>query len=152
MKYRLSHQQTEIIQLIGLVITGIFPWLIVLIFINTLPLTWAIIGAVLINSLTFYFSLRIYKAEFDTDFLYLKKRLISKKIPLENVVNIKSLPFPIYIYFGHAYILTLTYIEKDRPQKIFIISREIFSWRPTLDNVTEIGLLRQNILSKKYGR
>lgn len=152
MRHRLSHQQTEIIQLTGLIIAGILPWAIALISFQFLPLIWGLIGAVLLNSLIFYFSLKIYKAEFDADFLYLTRRLIKKKIDLKEIKEVKTLPFPIHIFFGNAYLLSLNYSDSNKQKRVFIISRGLFSWTPTIDSISEINLLRQYILYKKYGR
>jgi hypothetical protein len=152
MKHRLSHQQTEVIQLIGLAVTGIFPWIMSFVSIQFLPILWGIVGAFLINSVGFYFSFRIYKAEFDEKFLYLTRRLKKKKIALKDVKQVKTLPFPIYVFLGHAYILSLKYSDSNKQKKAFVISRGLFSWTPTIDSISEINLFKQYILDRKYGR
>jgi hypothetical protein len=152
MKHRLSHNQTETIQLTGIVGTGILPWVIVFISIKFLPLIWGVTGATLISGLTFYFSLRIYKAEFDVDFLYLARRLNNKKIDLKHVIEVRTFPFSIYLFLGHAYIISLRYIDANKQKKAFVISRGLFGWTPTVDSISEITLFRKYILEKKYGR
>jgi len=152
MKHRLSHNQTEILQLTGLVATGIMSWVIALISIKFLPLIWALTGAGLISGLTFHFSLRIYKAEFDVNFLYLTRRLNKKKIDLKYVIDVKTFPFSIYLFLGHAYIISLKYSDANKQKKAFVISRGLFSWTPNVNSISEITLFRQYILEKKYGR
>jgi len=152
MKYQLTHKQTEIIQITGLIITGILPWIITLALIQFLPLTWCIIGAVIVNSVTFYFSLRFYKAEFDTDFLYLTRRLNKRKIDLKDVKEVRAFPFPVHLFFGTAYIISLSYIDTNRRKTVFVISRRSTSLVPTIDTLQELTRFREYVQNKKYGR
>ncbi len=152
MKHRLSHQQTEIIQLTGLASFGFLPWMLVLLSFLFLTLVGGIIVTILISGLTFYFSLRIYKVEFDVDFLYLTRRLRKKKINLNDIVAVKTIPFPIYFFLGQAYILSIMYTNASRRKKVFTISRGVFSWSPTTDTISEIKLFRDFIQTKKLGR
>ncbi len=149
MKYRLSHNQTEVIQLTGIVGTGILTSVITFISIKFLPIFWSITIPLLISFLMFYFSLRIFKAEFDINYLYLTRRLNKMKIDLNDVIEVRALPFSIYLYFGHAYIISLSYIESDKRKNAYILSRGLFSWTPTLNSISEINLLRQYIRDKK---
>lgn len=149
MKYRLSLQETEIIQLTGLATFGLIPWILVLISFLLFPLLVGIVVLVLISCLTFFFSLRIYKVEFDIDFLYLTRRLLKKKIDLYNIVTVKVFPFPVYLFFGQAYIVMVVYTNDNRREKVFTISRKLYSWTPTRDNVFEIKLFRKYINDKK---
>jgi hypothetical protein len=125
MKHRLSHQQTEIIQLTGLVTFGFIPWAIVLTSFLFLSFIWGIIFAILITGLTFYFSLRIYKVEFDVDFLYLTRRLQKMKIDLNDIVTVKTFPFPVYLFLGQAYILSIVYTSANR-RKRYLQYHEVY--------------------------
>ena len=117
-----------------------------------LPRILGVSFAVIINGLTFYFSLRLYKAEFDRNFLYLTRRLSDKKIDLKEVEQVKVFPIPIYLYFGHAYILSIAYRTSNKSKKVFTISKGSFSWTPSIDKISEISLFREYIQSRKYGR
>ena len=128
------------------------PWIIIFAFINPLPLIWGVAGAVLINGLIFYFSFRVYKAEFDENFLYLTRRMTKRKIDLKDVIEVKTFPFPIYLFLSHAYITSLRYVDDAKQKKAFMITRGSYSWTPTIDSITEVTLFRQYILEKKYGR
>jgi len=76
-KHRLSHKQTEIVQLVGLVSFGFWPWLLILPLYIFLPVLPVLIITVLLGGITYYFSLKVYRIEFDPDFLYYSRR--SKK-------------------------------------------------------------------------
>jgi hypothetical protein len=149
MKYRLSHRQSGIIELTGLVIGGIVPWAIAIIFIQFIPIFWGALVAILINLLTFYLSLRMYKAEFDADFLYLSRRLNSKKIRLEDVGGLKIIPFPFYVYLGHSYLLSIRYSDDGKQKKAFVLSRGASGWAPTIESIAEIRLFREYFQNKK---
>jgi hypothetical protein len=151
MKHRLSHQQTELIQLTGLISFGFIPWMLIVLSFLFLPLIASIIFASIIIGFTFYFSFRIYKVEFDADFLYLSRRLRKTKIDLNDVLTVKTFPFPVYLFLGQAYILSISYTKGNRPKTLFTISRGLFSWRPTIDTISELKLFREYIQTKQHG-
>jgi len=138
--------------LTGLIVSGILPWAIAMLSFQFLPLIWGVSFAVIINGLTFYFSLGLYNAEFDRNFLYLTRRLNAKQIDLKEVEHVKAFPIPIYLYFGHAYILSIAFRTSKKSKKVFTISKGSFSWTPTIDKISEISLFREYIQSRKYGR
>jgi hypothetical protein len=151
MKHRLSHQQTELIQLTGLTYFGFIPWMLIVLSFLFLPLIASIIFATIIIGFTFYFSFRIYKVEFDADFLYLSRRLRKTKIGLKDVLTVKTFPFPVYLFLGQAYILSISYTKGNKPKTVFTISRGLFSWRPTIDTISELKLFREYIQTKQHG-
>lgn len=149
MKYRLSHQWTDNIQLTGMAIFGALPWLVAFILYWFFPLIWCVLAALLLNCLTFLFSLRLYKAEFDLDFLYLTRRLLKKKIGLKGVDEIKTFPFPVYFYLSHAYFLSIRYNEAGTMKRAFLISRGKYLGSPRIDNIFEIAFFRKFVQNKK---
>ena len=151
-KHRLSNEQTTQIQLVGIVLGGILPWVVALLLIGLIPFAWAAVGAGLVNIFTLLLSLQLYKAEFDRQFLYLSRRTVYRQVDLRDVEKIAVWPFPVSLVFNTAYILTLTYAKEGRNRKAFILTAGQPGWKPTVDAIPQLGLFRAFVSDRQLGQ
>jgi hypothetical protein len=151
-KHRLSNEETAQIQLVGMVLGGILPWVVAILLIGFVPFAWAAVGAGLVNIFTLLLSLQLYRAEFDRQFLYLSRRTVYRQVDLRDVERIAVWPFPVSLVFNTAYMLTVTYVKDGRKRKAFILTAGQRGWKPTVDAIPQLGLFRSYVRNRRLGQ
>jgi hypothetical protein len=155
MKRQISHDQTQLIQLLFFLLgLTLASFLAVLFFNGFSDLGKApLIGSVILVGLLFYYySTKFYKVLFDNDFLYFSKFRQANKISIDKVISIKTSVFPLRFFYRNVYVLTIEFTDNDLTKKIKFLSKGATGLVGTTTNIPYFDILRQLISDKKYGR
>lgn len=158
MKRQLSNNQTQLAQITLTLLGAGLPVLTIYI-LTFSDNNFRTVGEIALASLSIllglsiiYFSLQLQNVSFDRDFIYIARFKQLKKIDIGNILEVKTSAIPFRLFYRNTYMVTLTYLEKEKKNRFHFLSNGATGIAGTIDNIPMLDILRQFIKDKKYSR